>query len=219
MKAKLVFLLIFMGWVAFGFWVKDYIIPATRNYHITIEIETPEEVKSGSAVRQIVISNRFALNPDIPSVHYRVRGEAVIIDLDDRGYVFALVGWGPEAFRSALPYQSNDLREVIKYYNNFENGTQAVLEKIYPRLVMFDDLNDPMTVKGVDRLKMDEVLGEGVTFKRATIEITDDPMTRRIEKILPWLLEIGRGYLDRRFSGGGPELSNTLHVGDFRKGM
>ncbi len=218
MKAKLVFLLIFMGWVAFGFWLKDYIIPVTRNYHITIEIETPEGIKSGSAVRQIVISNRFALNPDISPVYYNVRGEAVIIDLGDRGYVFVLVGRGPEEFRSAFPYRSNDLREVIKYYNNLENGAQAVLEKSHPRLVMFDDLNDPMTVKGIDRLKMDEVLGEGVTFKRATIEITDDPMTTGIENMLPWLKNL-KANLDGTSGTFSNKLSNTLHVGNFRRGM
>ena len=69
----------------------DYLIPSTWNYRITIEIETPEGTKSGSAVRQVQAQLQYPLNPDIGEVISDVFGEAVVIDLGERGVIFALI--------------------------------------------------------------------------------------------------------------------------------
>ncbi|MGH1404911.1 MAG: hypothetical protein ACRBDL_11800, partial [Alphaproteobacteria bacterium] len=58
----------------------------------------------------------------------------------------------------------------------------------------------------------------GVKLKSVTVEITDEPVTWRIGTLLPWMQKVNGGYLDGRFSGGGPELSNILHGGNFQKG-
>ena len=36
-----------------AFAMSDYIVPSTWRYKITVEVETPEGIKSGSAVREV----------------------------------------------------------------------------------------------------------------------------------------------------------------------
>jgi hypothetical protein len=56
-----------------------------------------------------------------------------------------------------------------------------------PLLVRFRDLNDPTTVERVDPFDLAGSFGAGVKIKRATIEITNAPVTTGIEQKLPWL--------------------------------
>ena len=54
-------------------------------------------------------------------------------------------------------------------------------------LVTFKDINDPKTVERVDPNNLAEAFGQGVRLARASIEITNEPVTTGIEKRLPWM--------------------------------
>jgi len=54
-------------------------------------------------------------------------------------------------------------------------------------LVRFANLNDPTSAVLVDPRDLAASFGPGVRFKGATVEITDDPITKGIEARLPWL--------------------------------
>lgn len=54
-----------------------------------------------------------------------------------------------------------------------------------PMLVRFHDINDPKTVERVDPNNLAATFGEGVNLVSTTIEITDEPITTGIEKVLP----------------------------------
>ena len=155
----------------------DYIIPSTWNYRITVEIETPEGIKTGSAVRQVRAWKNVAqwLNPDVRRISYDVIGEAVVVDLEERGVVFALIDWDSykEMF-SAFPISANTWKERLMYFNNLEVGTKAELNQDLPRFVTFDNFDDSMSIRGVDRNKMNEIFDKGVSFKSVSVEITDD---------------------------------------------
>ena len=56
-----------------------------------------------------------------------------------------------------------------------------------PLLVRFRDINDPKTVERVDPNDLAASFGPGVYLKRATVEITRDPVTTGIVKRLSWL--------------------------------
>jgi len=60
---------------------------------------------------------------------------------------------------------------------------------LWPMFVTFDDPRDPKTIR--------EVSPESLGVKRITIEITDDSVSKGIEKRLPWLPD----YYSRQFSG------------------
>ncbi|MDR4487060.1 MAG: hypothetical protein R3B83_05990 [Nitrospirales bacterium] len=89
----------------------------------------------------------------------------------------------------------------------------------YPLLVTFTDLTDPTTVKVVDPENLAATFGPGVSLKRLTLEITDEPVTEgKIESVLGWLKTIGGGMLDgRRISTINAEnrLANDLTRVDF----
>jgi hypothetical protein len=57
----------------------------------------------------------------------------------------------------------------------------------YPLLVTFTDIRDPKTVARVDPDDMAKSFGAGVTLRRITLQVTDDPVTTGIEKRLAWL--------------------------------
>ncbi|MGB3139870.1 MAG: hypothetical protein WBB16_03640, partial [Aestuariivirga sp.] len=62
-------------------------------YRLVLEIETPEGIKSGSSVRQVYVSEASKLLVG-KLVKTHVRGEAVAVDLGDRGVLFALMNKG-----------------------------------------------------------------------------------------------------------------------------
>jgi hypothetical protein len=64
----------------------------TYRYRLTVEVDTPEGLKTGSSV--IEVATRVAGKMAIPSpgaVSHRVRGEAVAVDLGKAGTLFALL--------------------------------------------------------------------------------------------------------------------------------
>ncbi|MDR4487064.1 MAG: hypothetical protein R3B83_06010 [Nitrospirales bacterium] len=57
-------------------------------------------------------------------------------------------------------------------------------------LVTFTDLTDPTTVKVVDPENLAPTFGPGVSLKRITLKITDEPVTAKIESVLGWFFEV-----------------------------
>jgi hypothetical protein len=75
-----------------GIAVAKQIYPsATLRYKVTVEIETPEGIKTGSAVREVFIQRQPELPESGPDI--KPKGEAVVIDLGKRGVVFALTSF------------------------------------------------------------------------------------------------------------------------------
>ena len=176
---------------------KDYVVPATWRYKITIEIETPEGIKSGSAVREVRAWKNAAkiINPDVSPIEYEVIGEAVVVDLGKRGFLFGLMNDFTylDVGNSLLAGDTNDMDS----YKSLRVGDKSELKKDVPAFVIFSDINNPQSVMGCGISVMENVLGSGVKFKNIMIEITDDPVTKYVEDILPWLSQYKghRGYL------------------------
>lgn len=190
----------------------------TWRYKITVNIETPEGLKSGSAVREVrVIAKPPFAPPDVqPSKD--VKGEAVVVDLGERGKLFALIDtddW--QIVTKTFPGHGALTPKGIRYYNSLDNFSAVMPLEAYPRIVAFKDINDPKSVvepykvifgdasanhrerntaQGVED-NLADVFGQGVKLKNISIEMTDDPVTWGIEKILPWL----PNYHSQRFDG------------------
>lgn len=166
-------------------------------YKITVNIDTPEGVKSGSAVRQVEITQKDITPPDgqpggknyVPgkknyTTKFKVFGEAVVVDLGKRGTVFALIEDGAYA---------HVLRAFnIKKFEDAERltaGSKAQLncdEHVYcPKIVTFKNIEDPQSVRLVyvnktyaDRTKeqvdnFEDLFGESVNLKDIQIEATN----------------------------------------------
>ncbi len=178
------FLLVVTGSYKWGSW----------NYRITVEIETPEGIKTGSAVRNVYISKRPALlGENNDGNRIEVTGESVVIDLGERGHVFSLIGWSSyyEMLEAFYELRSGSWEDKIKKGKKIlKVGETGDLKNYAPGFVSFENIKDPRTIRLVrDGLSksigskrdikdnFENIYGNGVKLKKITIEITDDPVT------------------------------------------
>ena len=210
--------------------------PAYR-YRLTVEVDTPEGVKVGSSV--IEVDTHVAGEYSIPTpgrVTHRVRGEAVAVDLGEGRVLFALLrsegdtDWAGrvmyrlspqytgknglrDAYRNMLRHRPE--RTVPRYFSRRDRMDRRLA---YPMLVTFSDLDEPTSVERVDPDDLAATFGEGVSLKRITVQITDDPVTGGIEERLGWLKAHGRDHARLKPSGSrfleDAELINLVTPGD-----
>lgn len=196
-------------------------------YKMTVSVETPEGIKTGSAVREVsakMIPTPHDVMRPFDFIKKRVAGEAVVVDLGERGVLFAIMkgpvseDYAHSIVFDAFPYRRGGFtREGAEYYSKLKNVKATLKTSQYPLLVTFTDLNDPKTIKHVleidpgafsppykNTIKKDnfeEYFGKEVKLKEITIEMTDEPVTHQIEKYLPPFgnipRPIGRYYFKR----------------------
>ena len=192
-----------LGWLIFD---GSTTWPRTIHYRLTLVVDTPEGERSGSSVVQI--KTRFPgglTRAQGWGITTAVLGEATMVDLGPRGLLFALLVSEKELASGgtglySLPFSSDDYPG--KYPNNDGSNAQAAsffdeLNRIKPKaemllndlpmLVRFRDPKDQTSIERVDPSDLSASFGSGVKLKRATVEITDDPVTKTIGARLPWL--------------------------------
>jgi hypothetical protein len=197
-------------------------------YKMTVEVETPQGLKTGFAVREI----RHSTPANLPSIgesrpQWTVRGEAVAVDLPEAQTMFALltgadgeVDFGGRdidfMFKELGPASPDG---VIELWPHIPVTKRPIIAHPLPLLVRFGDVRDPKSVAKVDPDHLDASFGSGVTLRRITLQLTDDPMTSGIEKRLATMgIEPPDHGLDRAtgvtFS---PTLAQQLSYLDFRR--
>lgn len=172
----------------------------TYRYRLSIEIETPEGLATGSGVLEVLAIG--VKRPDGASAGGGTTGEAVVVDLGRRGVLFALLKRvyrrnhhldelsGDVVLRAGYTkYDQESYAELARDIAATE-GVIEVLPQELPMLVRFRDIDDPATVEKVDPNNLAKSFGAGVRLKRATIEMTSDPVTTGIEKRLGWLGQV-----------------------------
>jgi hypothetical protein len=194
-------------------------------YRLTVEVDTPDGLKTGSSV--IEVSTALGGPNDIPSpgsLFTEARGEAVAVDLGERGVLFALLGtdWAAGALLSIVPQLTREELEALRDdQSDIEPRIKWLLklpldEKIplpryvkwgapevatsgppdgYPMLVTFDDLTKPETVQKVDPDNLDQSFGPDVKLKSITVALTTEPVTVGIKNRLPWLRNLRGGLM------------------------
>ncbi|MGB4057772.1 MAG: hypothetical protein WBK77_06785 [Alphaproteobacteria bacterium] len=212
--------------------IKFRLSEASWRYKMTVNVETPEGIKTGSAAREVTVKQ---VEPEIQGLYQTrtfVKGEAIAVDLGQRGVLFAIMGTDDyyHVFNSfPILDKGGDWTLVAKHYRDMK-GAKAVLKpEQYPQIVMFKDMNDPKSVTLVKGWRFDiptqtqipvdnfeKIYGTGVKVTDFTIELTDDPVTWGIEKWLGWLPELHGSYLH----GGttSREAPLGLHAGHFKQG-
>lgn len=187
----------------------------TFRYRMTVEVETPEGLKTGSSVIEVHYSetgDKSITFPEARGINTRARGEAVAVDLPDGKVLFALLrsqksvdaaaGWPIDALDP--PRTDGDYVVVRQVRAMKDMDELAVLPRMlppaghrqersgYPMLVTFRDIEDPTSVTLVDPDDLAASFGEGVKLERITVQITDEPETTGIEKRLGWLTRPGK---------------------------
>ncbi len=184
-------------------------------YRLTVEVDTPDGVKTGSSV--IEVDTEVAGGYSIPTpgrVTNRVRGEAVTVDLGEGRVLFALlrseadIDWaGRVMYRLSPQYAGENAlrdgyRNMLRHRpertvpRHFSRADQVNERSAYPMLVTFRDIDDPTSVEEVDPDDLAATFGEGVSLKRITVQITDDPVTSGIGQRLGWLGQYRKKHFD-----------------------
>lgn len=184
----------------------------TYRYRMTVEVDTPEGLKSGSSVIEVDSSLGFpGIDFSQQSWGFSTRGEAAMVDLGERGVLFALlrseqsVDWASNVLLWLIPmpdmpdgtlWKEASLQRFQDMLDNKElielpqtlPGTDYSAAR--PMLVTFGDLSDPTSVAKVDPDNLAASFGEGFSLRRITVQLTDDPVTTGIDKRLPWLTNL-----------------------------
>lgn len=182
-------------------------------YRLTVEVETPEGLTTGSSV--IEVKQRFVqpgMSPSAWAIERRIRGEAVAVDLPNGQTLYALlrsedeVDWAKSIVQRVSPRVSGEeakeafdnvflIKGAVDVPRKWSGPGPANGRSAYPMLVTFADETNPTSVERVDPDDLAATFGAGMNLVRITVEVTDDPVTKRIEKRLKWLGQIkGRGY-------------------------
>lgn len=177
-------------------------------YRLTVEVDTPQGLRSGSSV--IAVKCGAVRLPAVGGAGCHARGEAVAVDLPDGRTLFAFLHGASKvdlinylASSPAMPMSDDDdtltreqqwqrrarflaqPREVPRTvrFGKFAN----VLVDNYPIFATFADIGDPASIRAVNPDALDSEFGAGVRLKRITVQVTEEPMTKKIKKRLPWL--------------------------------
>ncbi len=194
-------------------------------YKITMNVQTPGGLKSGSAVREIVINKFAGFNPEKADFTSKIYGEAVIVDLGEKK-LFGLLERDTynEVFYTFPTGKAPLSESSIAYYKSLPIGTKAILDKKHwPRMVTFADLKDPKSVQPVNQNDLAKTFGEGFKLENIQIEITDESVTRgNVNRYFWWFSD----YKNKKARLNGStsiaistnELSDNLGTGAFSIG-
>ena len=194
-----------IAWVWFAYPSYSY------TFRLIIDVDTPSGLQTGSSVLSLTSRSQMPIGPR--SAVTQISGEAVFVDLGGGRHVVATLGFGPkgsedklehlafEAFRQAG--RPMDIKALAK-----AQGSVPLTGDLVPTLVTFVPLDDPKTARAVRPDEFPTVFGPGVRFRGARIEMTSDPVTRAIEKKLPWLFHTEEYRTDSK-----NPFTNTLSFG------
>ena len=199
---------------------------------VTVEVATPAGPISASSVMAVKCgsSPKWAPGAGAGGMGCQVRGEAVPVEIAPGNVLFALLKAAPGStnYPAKVAYHvffpNRELTTVEERGDQLARGIQGVQplpKKNYPLLVTFTDITDPKTVQQVDPENLAATFGPGVSLKRITLEITDEPVTAgRIEKFdFLKIFKVEANLLGlKRFDKNYPDPINYLHLDAFKSG-
>lgn len=174
-----------------------------HKYRVTVEVETPEGVKSASGILAVTPDRGYSRKGQTST-----SGDAVFVDLAGGKNLVALLAHldGNKLYFDAVNYVA------LRAYNaaagkrvNFndmsrQTGIVPVQGPLMPVLVTFADPSNPSTARAVPPDGSESVLGQGYRLRGVTAEVVPngfwpidfggplgEPVTRGIAAKLPWL--------------------------------
>lgn len=186
LKPKNKIILGVLPFVMYGCWQVVYPSGSFR-YKLTLVVDDNGKQITSSAVREIFIQTQ----PRLPEAgnYVAVKGEAVVIDLGKRGVLFALlrskdsVDYGYRIVFDNFYVMGASTAKGIEFYKNLKAKKELSFDKL-PMLVYFRDINDPKTVELVDPNDLEKTFGKGVKLVSATLEMSDEGVTKKINSII-----------------------------------
>ena len=180
--------------------------PEEIRYRLTLEVDTPDGVKTGSSVwRQLVIWDDGPLAGLNGGVGARtsIQGEAVTVDLGERGWLFCMMTHDMSRLKTsrdadfllgaAFPHTQENwelwFRDIKSQAAKDPRPRETPLKDL-PLLARFRNPDRPLEAELVDPEHLDRVFGESVTLRRATIQIVAEQVTWSIYDRWPWTRDL-----------------------------
>jgi hypothetical protein len=146
----------------------------TNRFRLTIEIETPDGVRSGSSVIETRVWESGNWGPvEARGIRTSAKGDAVFVDLGRGRNVVGLLGFGPvgadesrifSLTRAALAPEKN-----VRWQDEPNlKGRGKLPDEFVPTLITFSDLNDPKTARVINPAEFEKTFGPGFKFRGAT---------------------------------------------------
>jgi hypothetical protein len=188
---------------------------ATLRYRMTVEVQTPSGLKSGSSVLESVLQRKFLV--PLPGAGgsdsgggYAVRGETPFVDLGEGRFLFATLHdtkYSYERDVASIGRRVLDYRELQPPMSRDDNAAImseaakampfAVLRPAdYPMLATFTDTNDPKSLVEAPADNLAARFGPGYRLSRITYQVVDKrtPLTTTLTARFPALVK-QRGLL------------------------
>lgn len=199
---------------------------ATIRYRMTVEVATPQGLRTGSSVIQSTISMRRTVY-DPRAIDYNVKGEAVAVALPG-GTLFAVLNNSAIGYDYPTYLLHNALTHGIaspalsRQYDPpewMEEIAEAgkvrpivALQPVdYPTLVRFRDPREITSMEIVNAEDLAAAFGPGVHLQRILLQVTDDPVTNGIRgqmpamgsktNFLPWQLGLPQTDIRSKLTG------------------
>ena len=165
-------------------------------FRLTVNIEVDGKIHSGSSVIEVkwrggpVIGDGGPFGPS-------VKGQAALVDLEDRGVVVATLindeSYGPAKdgalgalWVAAEAFGNHSTVEEIRHLPDLRGKRDLALNKL-PRLLWLSNPQDPTTAKKLLVQDIPATFGASARFGGASVEITSDPIVIDIRQKFAWL--------------------------------
>ena len=175
---------------------------SSYRFRLTIEVDTPQGLRTGSTVYQIEAGRNWAPLPDMNKQYIRSYGEAASVDLGGGAKLFSLLetnslfdelsGLSLAALDPIFPEREHDPIDAADRLEDADSARAVVPIEDYPLLVAFSDPSDHTSMVMVDPRDAAATLGPRYAIRRIVVELTDDPVPDTIREQLPWLEPLGR---------------------------
>ncbi|NRG19067.1 hypothetical protein HPQ64_15355 [Rhizobiales bacterium] len=216
---------------------KAIFIPTTeKRYRLEISVEIDGKNYTGGAVQQLTATGgaRIFRGLSQTSAHYEFYGEAVAIDLDERGTLYALMRYPPPAdkptaFHLAKRYYSAFVPTVcglrvgrfgyavfIWRIRMLWNDCEVPIDEM-PMLVRFANEPELDSVEQVDPKNLAATYGPSARFLGARISFTREPLSMEIEERLPWLEARKNKITVLNYDPKNPQLKEHLIRSEFTR--
>ncbi|MCE9521988.1 MAG: hypothetical protein K8S25_06085 [Alphaproteobacteria bacterium] len=188
---------------------------AKLRYRLKIVVRVDGTVHTGSSVIEaqfLDFGQSMFRAPEAGRFATKSWGEAVAIDLKDRGFLFGLLERplvSTEGFQvghlldvlAKFPENQRRLPDSLLSHVGSLQGEFELREPDRPILVRFRDIRDPSTVELVDARRISAHYGDRAALMEVTISVTQDPVTTGLDERLPWLESAELAKPGRTFAG------------------
>jgi hypothetical protein len=171
-----------------------------HKYRLTVEVETPEGIKSASGIMSVHPDRSYSRGG-----HTSTKGDALLVDFGGgKNLVALLAHLGKSIDLDATNYLALRAYKAAGRNVSFNEmsrvtGAVPVTGALIPVLVTFADPNDPATARTVLPDEVAGTLGNGFRLRGVSVEVVPnglwpldfggllgEPVTRGIETKLPW---------------------------------